>query len=130
MTGKVAGMGSNLRWHWAGGTAMNKSEFTRSSVRLAELFQCSAMLRRTRMRAEEIVDEARSLLVEAEAAEIADPDRIERLRGQLEEARASYSKVLTAYVTLCRRINEERQEILAMQMEMELNHNSGLPGVA
>ncbi|GGT33022.1 hypothetical protein ACFFV7_33590 [Nonomuraea spiralis] len=123
-------MGSNLRWHWAGGTAMSKSEFTRSSVRLAELFQCSAMLRRTRMRAEEIVDEARSLLVEAESAEIADPDRIERLRGQLEEARASYSKVLTAYVTLCRRINEERQEILAMQMEMELNRNSGLPGVA
>ncbi|MEU5868636.1 MULTISPECIES: hypothetical protein [unclassified Nonomuraea] len=123
-------MASNLRWHRAGGMTMSKSDFARSSARLTELFQCSAMLRRTRMRAEEIVDEARALLAEAEAEELADPDRIERLRTQLEQARASYSKVLTAYVTLCRRINEERQEILAMQMEMELNRDSGLPGVA
>ncbi|MFF0868322.1 hypothetical protein ACFYUV_41630 [Nonomuraea sp. NPDC003560] len=130
MTGEVAVMASNLRWHRAGGTGMGKAEFARSSARLTELFQCSAMLRRTRLRAEEIVDEARALLAEAEAEEFADPDRIERLRGQLEEARASYSKVLTAYVTICRRINQERQEILAMQMDIELNRDSGLSGVA
>ncbi|NUP02190.1 MAG: hypothetical protein HOW71_06665 [Nonomuraea sp.] len=121
-------MGSNLRWHWAGGAAMGKSEFIRSSARLGELFQCSAMLRRTRMRAEEIVDEARALLAEAEEA--GDADRIVRLREQLEQARASYSKVLNAYVVLCRRINEERQEILTMQMELELSENTGLSGVA
>ncbi|NUR90577.1 MAG: hypothetical protein HOY71_41415 [Nonomuraea sp.] len=107
---------------------MSKSEFIRSSARLGELFQCSAVLRRTRMRAEEIVDEARALLAEAE--ELGDADRIVRLREQLEQARASYSKVLSAYIVLCRRINEERQEILAKQMEMEMNRDTGLSGVA
>jgi hypothetical protein len=78
------------------------------------------------MRAEEIVDEARTLLVEAE--QLGDADRILHLRGQLEEARASYCKVLNAYVVICRRITEERQEIL--QIQMEEDRNSGLSGVA
>jgi hypothetical protein len=119
-------MGSNLRRRLAGGWAMNKSDFILSSARLGELFECSALLRRTRMRAEEIVDEARALLAEAE--ELGDADRIVRLRAQLEEARASYCKVLNAYVTICRRITEERQEILAMQLEQD--RDSGLSGVA
>ncbi|MBF8190394.1 hypothetical protein ITP53_32725 [Nonomuraea sp. K274] len=97
-----------------------------SSARLGELHECSALLRRTRMRAEEIVDEARALLAEAERS--GDAERVVHLHVQLEQARHSYSKVLTAYVTLCRRINEERQTILGA--EIEKDRQSGLSGVA
>ncbi|MFI6602740.1 hypothetical protein ACIBHX_41350 [Nonomuraea sp. NPDC050536] len=91
-------------------TELRRRESIVSSARLAELYECSALLRRTRIRAEEIVDEARTLLVEAEGQ--GDPGRILTLSAQLDEARAAYCKVLNAYVTICRRINDERQAIL------------------
>lgn len=81
-----------------------------SSARLEELYHCSALLRRTRIRAEEIVDEARAMLAEAERE--GDPGRIVMFSTQLEEARSAYRRVLDAYVTICRRINQERQAIL------------------
>ncbi|MGN9846233.1 hypothetical protein ACTMTI_49785 [Nonomuraea sp. H19] len=78
------------------------------------------------MRAEEIVDEARMLLAEAER--LGDPDHILSLQAQLDQARQAYSKVLTAYVTLCARITEERQTILRAQMEQD--RQRGLSGAA
>jgi hypothetical protein len=77
------------------------------------------------MRAEEIVEEARAMLAEAELQ--GDPVRILTLGTQLDEARQAYRKVLSAYVTLCRRINEERQAITQAQMERE--RPAGLSGV-
>ncbi|MGI5284284.1 hypothetical protein ACQEVF_13190 [Nonomuraea polychroma] len=118
-------MGSDLRRRTAA-SAVHTAEFIASSARLAELHECSVLLRRTRMRAEEIVDEARALLAEAER--LGDADRILSLRGQVEQARQAYSKVLTAYVTICRRITEERQAIL--QAQMEEDRRAGLSGVA
>ncbi len=56
------------------------------------------------------MDEARALLIEAEIQ--GDQERIVIRAAQLDEARQSYCKVLNAYVTICRRINEERQEIM------------------
>ncbi|MGP3962782.1 hypothetical protein ACTWPT_43005 [Nonomuraea sp. 3N208] len=118
-------MGSDLRRRTAG-SAVHTAEFIVSSARLTELHECSALLRRTRMRAAEIVDEARTLLARAEG--LGDADRILRLRAQVEEARQAYSKVLTAYVTICRRITEERQAIL--QAQMERDRREGLSGAA
>src|SRR5688572_23342796 len=100
-------MASDLRRHGPTGSAVRAAELIVSSARLAELHECSALLRRTRMRAEEIVDEARTLLAEAELQ--GDPVRILALGAQLDEARQAYSKVLTGYVAICRRINAERQ---------------------
>ncbi|MBN6058184.1 hypothetical protein JYK22_40050 [Nonomuraea sp. RK-328] len=88
---------------------MHAAELVVSSARLRELSECSALLRRTRLRAEEIVKEARDLLAEAERQ--GDPGRILALSSQLDEAREAYRKVVHAYVTICRRINEERQAI-------------------
>ncbi|WP_336216420.1 hypothetical protein [Nonomuraea sp. LPB2021202275-12-8] len=105
---------------------MHTAEFIVSSARLGELYECSALLRRTRLRSEEIVDEARALLAEAERQ--GDADRVLSLTEQLEQARRSYSKVLNAYVIICRKINEERQEIL--QAQMERDRHAGLSGVA
>ncbi|WP_188197030.1 hypothetical protein [Nonomuraea sp. SYSU D8015] len=119
-------MGSDLRRRTAVGSAVHTAEFIVSSARLAELYECSALLRRTRMRAEEIVGEARALLAEAEQQ--GDADRILRLRAEVEQARQAYCKVLNAYVTICRRINEERQAIL--QAQMERDRLAGLSGVA
>ncbi|MFG1709061.1 hypothetical protein ACFLIM_38310 [Nonomuraea sp. M3C6] len=119
-------MGSDLRRRAANGSAVHSAEFIVSSARLGELYECSALLRRTRMRAEEIVDEARMLLAEAERG--GDADHILNVRTQLEQARIAYCKVLNAYVTLCRKINEERQAILQAQLEQD--RRSGLSGVA
>ncbi|MFI7705688.1 hypothetical protein [Nonomuraea sp. NPDC049480] len=119
-------MGSDLRRRTAVGSAVHTAEFIVSSARLAELHECSALLRRTRMRAEEIVDEARFLLAEAE--QLGDADRILDLRAQAEQARQAYGKVLTAYVTICHRITEERQAIL--QVQIERDRRAGLSGVA
>ncbi|MEV0197331.1 hypothetical protein [Nonomuraea sp. NPDC050691] len=102
-------MASDLRRHGETGSAVRTAELIVSSARLRELSECSALLRRTRLRAEEIVEEARALLAEAEGQ--GDPDRILALSGQLDQARQAYFKVVNAYVTICRRINEERQEI-------------------
>ncbi|MFI7452038.1 hypothetical protein ACIBQX_31395 [Nonomuraea sp. NPDC049714] len=96
---------------------MHTAEFIVSSARLGELYECSALLRRTRLRSEEIVDEARALLAEAERS--GDAGRVLTLTGELEEARQAYAKVLNAYVIICRRINEERQEILQAQIERD-----------
>ncbi|MFG3442493.1 hypothetical protein ACGF0J_35075 [Nonomuraea sp. NPDC047897] len=119
-------MASDLRRHGSTDSAVRAAELIVSSARLAELHECSALLRRTRMRAEEIVEEARALLAEAELH--GDPVRILALGAQLDEARQSYSKVLTAYVALCRRINAERQDI--MQAQMRDGRSAGLSGVA
>ncbi|MEU4227430.1 hypothetical protein AB0F17_24305 [Nonomuraea sp. NPDC026600] len=118
-------MGSDLRGPRVSGSAVHAAEFIVSSARLGELYECSALLRRTRIRAEEIVDEARALLTEAEIQD--DPERIVIRAAQLDEARQAYCKVLNAYVTICRRINEERQEI--MQAQMERDRLTGLSGV-
>ncbi|MGW0807536.1 hypothetical protein [Nonomuraea sp. NPDC002799] len=118
-------MASDLRRLTADGSAVHSAEFIISSARLAELYECSALLRRTRMRSEEIVDEARALLAEAE--ERGDADRVATLREQLEEARGLYCKVLNGYVTLCAKITEERQEILQAHLERD---RPGLSGAA
>jgi hypothetical protein len=110
-------MGSDLRRRMMTGSAVQAAEFIVSSARLTELHECSALLRRTRIRAEEIVEEARALLAEAEQR--GDAERVVTLTGQLEEAHASYSKVLSAYMTICRRISEERQEIVRAQVERD-----------
>ncbi|MCF6472811.1 hypothetical protein FAF44_31100 [Nonomuraea sp. MG754425] len=110
-------MGSDLRSGTAGGSAVHTAEFIVSSARLAELHQCSAVLRRTRARAEEIVDEARTLLAEAERH--GDVAGVLMLRGQFEEARERYGQVLSAYLLLSRRINEERQDILRIQIDRD-----------
>ncbi|SEH00329.1 hypothetical protein SAMN05444920_11663 [Nonomuraea solani] len=119
-------MGSDLRRGTVDGTAVHTAEFIVSSARLTELHECSAVLRRTRMRSEEIVDEARALLDEAEQRD--DTAHILDLRDQLERARTMYCKVLNAYLAITRRINEERQEILRAQME--LDRRTGLSGAA
>ncbi|MEU8251513.1 hypothetical protein [Nonomuraea sp. NPDC048916] len=119
-------MGPDLRRRMVSGSAVHTAEFIVSSARLGELYECSALLRRTRVRSEEIVDEARALLAEAEQE--GDPVRILILESQLDEARQAYHKVLTAYVTICRRINEERQAIIHAQMERE--RSARLSGVA
>lgn len=105
---------------------MHTAEFIVSSARLTELHECSAVLRRTRARAEEIVDEARALLAEAERH--GETERACLLRGQLEQARERYGQVLSAYLLLSRRINEERQDILRAQMDRD--RLAGLSGVA
>lgn len=115
-------MGSDLH----DGSAVQTAEFIVSSARLAELYECSALLRRTRVRAEEIVDEARALLAEAE--QHGDAERAHLLRDHLEQARGKYCQVLNAYLMICRTINEERQEILGTQIERD--RVSGLSGVA
>lgn len=119
-------MGSDLRGEVAGGSVVHTAEFIVSSARLAELYECSALLRRTRVRAEEIVDEALALLTEAEGR--GDDARARELREQLETARAKYCQVLNAYMVILRRINEERQEILRAQLERD--EIEGLSGAA
>ncbi|GAA2215140.1 hypothetical protein GCM10009850_106070 [Nonomuraea monospora] len=119
-------MGSDLRSGTADGSAVHTAEFIVSSARLTELHECSAVLRRTRARAEEIVGEARALLAEAE--QHGDMERAYLLRDQLEQARERYGQVLSAYLLLSRRINEERQEILRAQMDRD--RLAGLSGVA
>jgi hypothetical protein len=119
-------MGSDLRRRTSNGSAVHNAEFIVSSARLAELHECSALLRRTRMRAEEIVEEARALLAEAERH--GDADRTLSLRAQVAQARQAYMKVLTAYMALSRRINEERQVILRAHMERD--RPAGLSGAA
>ncbi|MEV0383279.1 hypothetical protein [Nonomuraea sp. NPDC050643] len=119
-------MGSDLRRGTADGTAVHTAEFIVSSARLTELYECSAVLRRTRLRSEEIVDEARALLAEAE--QHGDAERITALREQLEQARTLYCKVLNSYLAITRKINEERQDILRAQMERD--RRSGLSGAA
>ncbi|NBE94585.1 hypothetical protein FE391_16565 [Nonomuraea sp. KC401] len=119
-------MASDLRRRTADGSAVHAAEFILSSARLGELHECSALLRHTRMRAAEIVDEARTLLAEAERHGHA--DRVRALRQQLEQARRSYSKVLDAYVTICGKITDERQAIMRAQVEPD--RRPGLSGVA
>lgn len=115
---EVAGMGSDLRRRAAGTrSAVHTAEFIVSSARLSELHECAALLRRARLRAEEIVDEARALA--AEAGRAGESERAALLAGQAEEAHRSYCKVLDAYMLLTRRINEERAEILQAQLERD-----------
>lgn len=102
-------MGSDLRRQWA---ALNAESIV-TSARLLELRECSALLRRTRMRAEEIVNDARAMLAEAERD--GDDARVLALNTQLGEATSAYRKILLAYVTIVRRINEERRSILSCQ---------------
>ncbi|MDR8407160.1 hypothetical protein [Nonomuraea sp. 3-1Str] len=109
-------MASDLRRHGETGSAVRAAELIVSSARLRELSECSAVLRRTRLRAEEIMEETRALLTEAELR--GDLDRIVALAAQLDEARQAYCKVVNAYVTICRRISEERQEIIRTRMEV------------
>ncbi|TDE46254.1 hypothetical protein E1295_23505 [Nonomuraea mesophila] len=119
-------MASDLRRRTAHGSAVHAAEFIVSSARLGELHECSALLRRTRMRAAEIVDEARTLLAEAERQ--GHPGRVRALREQLEQARRSYAKVLDAYVTICGKIADERQAIMRAQVEPD--RRPGLSGAA
>ncbi|MFD2356003.1 hypothetical protein ACFSTC_52185 [Nonomuraea ferruginea] len=105
---------------------MHTAEFIVSSARLTELHECSALLRHTRQRAEEIVDEARTLLSEAEQA--GDGERVLELTVQLDQARRSYCQVLNAYMVISRRITTERQAIL--QAQMEADRHADLTGVA
>ncbi|MGW2145066.1 hypothetical protein ACWCOT_12215 [Nonomuraea bangladeshensis] len=93
---------------------------------MTELHECSALLRRTRKRAEEIVAEARALLAEAELG--GDAERILALRADVERARQSYCKVLNAYVAICGRITEERRAIVEEQFARD--SRQGLSGVA
>ncbi|MFG1696673.1 hypothetical protein [Nonomuraea sp. NPDC049309] len=119
-------MGSDLRGDTANESAVHTAEFIVSSARLTELYECAVLLRRTRLRAEEIVDEARALV--AEARQHGDTERALLLEDQLEQAHARYRQVLKAYLVLCRRINEERQEILRVHLERD--RLSGLSGAA
>jgi hypothetical protein len=109
------------------GSAVHVAEFIVSSARLTELHECSALLRRTRKRAEEIVAEARALLAEAELG--GDAERILALRADVERARQSYCKVLNAYVAICGRITEERRAIVEEQFARD-SRRQGLSGVA
>lgn len=119
-------MGSDLREETADGPAVRGAEMIIASARLTELCECAALLRRTRARSEEIVDEARALL--EEAIDDGDLERVVLLREQLELARAKYAQILDAYMRILQRITEERQEII----EGQLNHGriSGLSGVS
>lgn len=108
-------MGSDLRRQTSSGLAVLAAESIVSSARLRELRECSALLRRTRMRAEDIVNQARALLAEAE--EDGDHARVLALSEQVDQASAAYRKILAAYVTICRRINEERRAIIAACQE-------------
>lgn len=110
-------MGFDLRRQQITDSAVDSAEFIVSSARLGELYECSALLRRTRIRAEEIVDEARMMLGEAQRH--GNPDHVLAFSAQLDEARAAYCKILQAYVTLCRTINEERQAIIRAQVERD-----------
>ncbi|MFG1619443.1 hypothetical protein ACGFI3_42390 [Nonomuraea wenchangensis] len=94
---------------------------------MTELHECSALLRRTRKRAEEIVREAGALLAEAELS--GDAERVLALRADVEQARQAYCKVLNAYVAICGRITEERQAIVEEQFARASRHQ-GLSGVA
>ncbi|MCK2215021.1 hypothetical protein MF672_014675 [Actinomadura sp. ATCC 31491] len=120
-------MGSDLRRPAVDGVSVHKVEFIAASARLAELQECSALLRRTRARAEEIVGEARVLLAEAERG--GDVDLFVRLYEQAEQARLAYSQILDAYVVICQRITEERQAILQAQFSRR-NRTEGLSGAA
>ncbi|MFI6501936.1 hypothetical protein [Nonomuraea typhae] len=81
-----------------------------ASARLKELYECSELLRRTRVRAEDIVLDARLMLADAERQ--GDIERIVALSASVDQARAFYDKVLNAYVTLCCRIREESKALL------------------
>ncbi|MEU0566731.1 hypothetical protein ABZ297_15255 [Nonomuraea sp. NPDC005983] len=118
--------GAEVRGRDVPESAVHVAELIVSSARLRELHECSALLRRTRLRAGEIVDEARAMLAEAERQ--GDPERIVALDAQLGEARQAYYKVFNAYLTICRRINEERQAILRTQTEQ--GRRTGLSGAA
>ncbi|MEU4579418.1 MULTISPECIES: hypothetical protein [Nonomuraea] len=126
MTVEVAGMETDLRRTAGNGSAVHTAEFIVSSARLGELFECSEVLRRTRQRAEQIVDDAGAML--AEARREGDADRALMLAEQLDEARRSYAKVLEAYMILTRRISDERQEIL--QAQIERDKHADLSGAA
>ncbi|MEV0581481.1 hypothetical protein [Nonomuraea sp. NPDC050310] len=89
---------------------VREAEFIVSSARLKELQECSALLRRTRLRAEEIVNQARALHVEAVID--GEPSRVDACASQLEEAHAAYCRIVNAYLSICRRINDERLAIL------------------
>jgi hypothetical protein len=102
-------MSTDLHRQPTGGPTVEAAERIVAAARLRELHECSALLRRTRVRAEQIVDEARALLTEAERE--GEPARILAMGAQLDEARAAYCKVINAYVALCRRINTERREL-------------------
>ncbi|MBE1565304.1 hypothetical protein [Nonomuraea africana] len=108
---------------------MRSAERIVSSARLGELYECSALLRRTRQRAEEIVNEARAMLAEAELYD--DPIRVLALNAQLEEARAAYRRILQAYTTICRKIAEERSAIIMAEVKgARAVAQEGLSGVA
>ncbi|WP_113705395.1 hypothetical protein [Nonomuraea lactucae] len=119
-------MASDLHRERAPGSVVHAAEHIVSTARLAELHECSALLRRTRMRAEEIVDEAHARYAEARLQ--GDPVRTLALGAQLDEARQAYLKVLNAYVVICDKISKERQEIVYAQMEF--HRPTGLSGVA
>ncbi|MGW0485948.1 hypothetical protein [Nonomuraea sp. NPDC003214] len=119
-------METDLRRTAGNGSAVHTAEFIVSSARLGELFECSEVLRRTRQRAEQIVDDAGAML--AEARREGDADRALMLAEQLDEARRSYAKVLKAYMILTRRISDERQEIL--QAQIERDKHADLSGAA
>ncbi|WP_143591430.1 hypothetical protein [Thermoactinospora rubra] len=89
-----------------GSSLVRSAEHIVSSARLAELEECSALLRRTRMRAQDIVDQAQALLLEAELE--GEPERIAACADQYDQARAAYAKLLDAYLILRGRIAAER----------------------
>ncbi len=122
-------MGTELSRQTTEDPAVRSAERVVSSARLAELYECSALLRRTRQRAEQIVNEARAMLAEAELYD--DPIRVLALSSQLEEARAAYRRILQAYTTICRKIGEERNAIIMAQVqETRTAVHEGLSGVA
>ncbi|GAA2365905.1 hypothetical protein GCM10010404_20440 [Nonomuraea africana] len=129
LTGEVAGMGTELSRQTTEDPAVRSAERIVSSARLGELYECSALLRRTRQRAEEIVNEARAMLAEAELYD--DPIRVLALNAQLEEARAAYRRILQAYTTICRKIAEERSAIIMAEVKgARAVAQEGLSGVA
>ncbi|GAA3645377.1 hypothetical protein GCM10022224_004980 [Nonomuraea antimicrobica] len=119
-------MGSELHSGTAVGSAVDAAEFIVSSARLTELYECAVLLRRTRIRAEEIVNDARALVAEVELQ--GDAERAFALRGQLDQADEKYRQVLNAYLLISRKIEEERQDIL--RAHMEPGRSRGLSGVA
>ncbi|MER7505554.1 hypothetical protein [Nonomuraea pusilla] len=119
-------MASDLRRWAARGSVVRSAEFIVASARLGELHECSVLLRRTRLRAEEIVDEARRLLTEAE--ERGDTERAAALRVQLEAAVKAYHQVLDAYATICQKIDAERLAILRTRVTPD--RDEGLSGVS
>lgn len=88
---------------------VREAELIVSSARLKELRDCSTLLRRTKLRAKEIVDHAHALHAEAVAA--GDSARATIRAAQLREAHLAYDRVVSAYAVLCRRIDDERRAI-------------------